>query len=80
MIGTKKPSDIKAEIREAFAKKGIDVETWLDEQMAKMKAGPRREPGVLESLRLMRNGLRDELPTPPRKKKASGARVRTGKA
>ena len=37
MIGEKKLQDVKASIREAFARKGVDVNRWLDEQMAKLR-------------------------------------------
>ena len=57
-MGSRKLSEIRTEIRDAFAQKGIDVETWLDRQMAKVQRGPLPEPGVEESLRLVCNALR----------------------
>jgi hypothetical protein len=53
MIGNKTSRQIKSEIRTAFADKGIDVETWLDRQMAKLQKAPVRDDGVLESLKLI---------------------------
>jgi hypothetical protein len=57
MIGNKTSRQIKSEIRTAFADKGIDVETWLDRQMAKLQKAPVRDDGVLESLKLIAEGL-----------------------
>ena len=63
MMGEKTLSDTKTEIRAAFAKKGIDVETWLDQQMAKIRRRPPSERAALESIRLVREGLRSTSKT-----------------
>ena len=61
MMGTKTLSEIKAEIRHAFARKGMDVETWLDHQMAKVQRGPRPDAGFVQSLRKVHDALRRAL-------------------
>jgi hypothetical protein len=61
MMGSKKLSEIKAEIRDAFAKKGITVETWIDQQMEKVQRGPRRDPNVAASLHKVLSALRGAL-------------------
>jgi hypothetical protein len=58
MIGEKPLRKVKAIIRDAFAKKGIDVETWLDQQMAKLRRAPQPSPRALETLHLLRDALR----------------------
>ena len=37
MIGEKKLKDVKTSIRDAFARSGVDVNKWLDDQMAKLR-------------------------------------------
>jgi hypothetical protein len=71
MMGNKKLSDIKAEIRAAFAKEGIDVETWLDLQMAKLQRGPSPNADALKSLRMIRNGLKRAVASRQRKRSRS---------
>jgi len=72
MMGSKKLSEIKAEIRDAFAKKGIAVEAWIDQQMQKLQHGPRRNPNVAASLHKVLGALRNAL-----KEKESRSRKRT---
>ena len=57
MMGEKTLSETKNEIRAAFAKKGTDVETWLDQQMAKLNRGPHPDRAALETMRSLRNAL-----------------------
>lgn len=70
MIGEKSLNQVKGEIRDAFAKKGIDVETWLDQQMAKLKRGSKYHPVALDTLRLLREGLRTSGKTRASRRKA----------
>lgn len=77
MIGNKTPKEIKAEIRAAFADKGVDVETWLDQQMAKLQKAPRHaEEGVFESLKLIARALRREVAKKKARKPKSMARTK----
>ncbi len=65
MMGPKKLSEVKTEIRTAFANEGMDVESWLDEQMAKLKNGPKKQADsdVVEALNLILAGLRRSVAT-----------------
>jgi len=74
MIGEKNLKDVKATIRDAFASKGVDVNRWLDEQMAKLRR--QREMSAVESLGLIRDGLRTDVAQKrPRKKRSGRARA-----
>jgi len=61
MMGPKSLRQIKNEIRDAFAKKGVDVETWLDRQMAKIRNAPRLDPQMVKALREVQHALRTAL-------------------
>lgn len=58
MIGPKKLSEIKAELRAAFSKEGIDLEKWLDEQMAQVQHGPCSDKDLQQTLAMLDNALK----------------------
>ena len=77
MMGEKTLREIKTELRDAFARKGIDVETWLDQQMAKLNRGPRSDPSMAATLGQVQRALRmalDEKKNKPRRSKKSNGK------
>ena len=77
MMGEKTLREIKAELRDAFAKKGVDLETWLDQQMAKVQRGPQSDAGMAAALGQAHRALRtalDEKKNKPRKSKKPNAK------
>jgi hypothetical protein len=73
MIGEKKLKDVKAGIRDAFARKGVDVNEWLDEQMAKLRT--KREKNAMEPLELIRDSLRPDAARKKSNKRKPRARA-----
>ena len=61
MIGTKKLSTIKAELRQTFRAEGLD-RAWFNRQIRKLEKKPRPNPVEIETLTI----LRDARAEPPR--------------
>jgi hypothetical protein len=83
MIGTKKLSEIKKELREALRPKKAEIEARLDQEIAKLSDKERRDPKVVEELLWIRDVLREivngKKPTrktsgKPKRKRIAGAR------
>lgn len=62
MIGRQTLRETKAQVRHAFAKSGMDVEKWLDQQMAKLSREPKPTREAVKSLRQIRDALRRHTP------------------
>lgn len=75
MTGRQTLRETKAQVRRAFAERGLDVERWLDEQMRKLQREPPPAAEAVKSLRLLRNALRRQ--TRATKKRKSAANIRT---
>ena len=71
MIGKKTLSAIRTDLLKECAKTGIDPAVWFDEQIRKLESGKSCEPTEIETLKLIRDGLRVETAKPKR----SGKRV-----
>lgn len=67
MIGKKKLSTIRAEIRERFVSQGFDVERWFGEQIRKLDGHPPPDPQDVESLKLIRQALAGAAKAAPKK-------------
>lgn len=60
MMGTKKLSAIRSEVRDAFVRAGIDPVTWLEQEIHTTQQQPPAGPLVLETLQLLRDALARE--------------------
>lgn len=69
MIGKKKLSTIRAEIRARIASEDFDVEHWFGEQLRKLNGHPPADPQDLESLNLVRQALADAAKEAPKKRR-----------
>lgn len=58
MIGKKKLSEIRASLVKACAKAGIDPAVWMDEEISKAHRAKPRNNAEIETLTLVRDGLR----------------------
>ncbi|HJT31110.1 MAG TPA: hypothetical protein VJ783_03510 [Pirellulales bacterium] len=58
MIGKKKLSEIRAGIVKACAKAGIDPAVWMEEEISKANRATPRNKAEIETLLLVRDGLR----------------------
>ena len=67
MIGKTKLSTIRAEVRPAFAKAGLDPDQWFEQEIRKREGQPTAEPSELETLRMIRDALADAVKAGPRK-------------
>jgi hypothetical protein len=59
MIGKKTLRAIRADLLEC-ARAGIDPAVWFDDQIRKLESGKSRKPAEIETLKLIRDGLRTE--------------------
>lgn len=57
MIGRKKLSTIRAEIKAAFAKDGIDIDKWFRDEICQLQRKPTVDEGEIETLESLRNAL-----------------------
>ena len=80
MMGNKKLSTIKEELREAFAKEGSNPIIELDREIRKLKKSKSAKKVGLRSLQMLRNALAQVVDEPtakpaptPRRKKAKTA-------
>jgi hypothetical protein len=73
MIGKKSLSGVRAVLLNKCAKSGIDPADWFDEQIRRVERTPSPNQLEIETLRLIRDGLRAK---PPRAKR-TGKRART---
>jgi hypothetical protein len=60
MIGKKSLSAIRADLLEEWARAGIDPAVWFDKQIRKLESGKSPKPSEIETLKLIRDGLRME--------------------
>jgi hypothetical protein len=67
MIGKKKLSTIRAEVREAFVRTGTDPDQWFEQQIRKLERRRSFNQGELETLRLLRDALADAAQAAPKK-------------
>lgn len=58
MIGKKKLSEIRSDVVKAFAKAGIDSDVWIEEEIGKANRAVPRNEAEIETLKLIRDGLR----------------------
>jgi hypothetical protein len=58
MIGKKKLSEIRASVDTACAKAGLDPTVWIDEQIGEADRAKPRHAAEIETLMLIRDGLR----------------------
>jgi hypothetical protein len=58
MIGKKSLRRIRASLLDKCADAGIDPARWFDEQIDKLEHGPPPKPTEIETLKLIRDGLR----------------------
>lgn len=58
MIGKKKLSEIRASVVKACAEAGLDPAVWTEEQISKANRAKRRNKAEIETLTLLRDGLR----------------------
>jgi hypothetical protein len=75
MIGKKTAKSIRAELLEECKKSGIDPADWFDKQLRKLESGNAAKPYEIETLKLIRDGLKTE----PRRRKARSKAV-TGRS
>lgn len=75
MIGQQTPREIKAQVRQAFAQRGVDVERWLDRQMARLNREVTPPPEAVESLGLIQAALRHQ--TSAKRTKRAAPRKKT---
>ena len=58
MIGKEKLREIRSNVIQAFTKAGIDPGKWMDEQIRKAKRETPKNMAEIETLQLIRDGLR----------------------
>lgn len=58
MIGKKKLNDIRAGVAKAFADAGLDPVLWADKQIDKEEGRVQPNTAEIETLKLVRDGLR----------------------
>ena len=60
MIGRKKLSTVRREVREAFGKAGHDPIQWLDREIRRLKHQQAPDACEIETLVLLRDALRED--------------------
>jgi hypothetical protein len=60
MIGKKRLSDVRAGLLEECAKSGIAPARWLNERIGRLERRPSPNPVEVETLKLIRDGLRSK--------------------
>lgn len=68
MMGNKKLSEIRAELRAAFAKEGYNPIPSLERRIRKLKKNPQSAAAELRSLILVRNALAQVVDDKPKKR------------
>lgn len=58
MMGKKKTSEIRASILKACARAGIDPAVWMEQEISKANRAKPRNKAEIETLLLVRDGLR----------------------
>jgi hypothetical protein len=58
MIGKKRLADVRAGLLEECTKSGIAPARWFDEQIGRLERSPSPNPLEIETLKLIRDGLR----------------------
>lgn len=58
MMGKKKLSEIRASVAKACAKAGVDPAVWIEEEISKANRTKPRNKAEIETLKLVRDGLR----------------------
>ena len=69
MIGKKKLSEIRTNLLDACAKAGLDPAVWFDEQIGKANCEKSRNVVEIETLKLVRDGLRADASRKQRARK-----------
>lgn len=77
MIGRKKPSEIREELRQVFAAEACNAIEDLDREIRKLEKSKAGRPKGLKSLELLRGALTQVVDDP--KKSARSKRRRTAK-
>jgi hypothetical protein len=67
MIGKKKLSTLREEIRDAFSRAGTDPEQWFGRQIRKLERRPDCGQGEIETLRMLCAALADAVKAAPMK-------------
>jgi hypothetical protein len=62
MIGKKRLKDIRASINRAAANEGVDIPSWIEEKIVEAKRAKPRNKVEIETLMLIRDGLRCAAP------------------
>jgi hypothetical protein len=76
MLGPKKLSEIKQELRQLLATKDSTLESWLQQQLVNLQPQPPRDAKLLEDLLWVRDLLRETS----RPKKPAGGKTRKRRA
>ena len=66
MIGKNSLIAIRADLLEDCTKAKIDQGVWFDKQIRKLESGKSPKPEEIETLKLIRDGLRTETRNPKR--------------
>ena len=61
MMGKKKLSAVRADVRSAFARAGIDPATWFEQEIQEQGRQPSASPSVLITLQTLRDALAKEV-------------------
>ncbi len=69
MMGTKKLSATRAEVRDAFRRAGIDPEAWFAQEIHNVGQQPADGSSVLTTLQLLRDALAREAKKGPKTRK-----------
>jgi hypothetical protein len=80
MMGDKKLSEIRAELRAAFARDGFNPIASLDRRIRKLKKSPKSAEAELRSLFLLRNALAQVVEDKPPKRARPSRAKRASKA
>ena len=73
MIGKKRLSDVRARLQKECAKSGIAPARWFNERIERLERSPSPNALEIETLKLIRDGLRSK----PARSKRVRRRVRT---
>jgi hypothetical protein len=73
MMGNKKLTTVRTEVRQAFAKTGIDADQWFAQQIRKLERRASSDQVEIETLRLLRDALAEAAQAAPKKPRRGAA-------
>lgn len=75
MIGSEKPSTIRAKLRQSFKKNDAELLAWFNRQIADSEHQTKGNQAEIDTLRLLRDALVEEAKSPATRRKPRGVPV-----